>query len=316
MENKISVTISTHNRINYLLRLINSIEKQSYENYEIVIIDDASTDNTQKIIISNICDREDSKIRYYRQKKNEGVSKCKRDGYSLCSGDIIIFSDDDDYYIDTGYFEKLNKIYNEHPDCVMTVASTNVYYEENERIVPDILNLPEEQSTRDYLNGFMRKLKKPNSMFTLSLNARILKENNYKNLKYFNDTSLYLYALLFPGIVVSINEVVGNYSISIKRMTNNVSSSYTIGNLDSKFDIYDKACNQNLLDEPNQWLYNQSMPTIMNYIGGSYKTKNELADVLDWVYEKFSLKYRMKFYRALLICQIKNKFRKKKDNGC
>ena len=66
---KISIIIPTHNRFNQLLRLLNSIFSQTYSNIEVILIDDVSTDDTNKFFESI----EDERIKYVRNTKNLGM---------------------------------------------------------------------------------------------------------------------------------------------------------------------------------------------------------------------------------------------------
>ena len=86
---KISVVIPTYNRKNLVLRSIMSVLDQTYAPYEIIIIDDGSTDDTKAIIPIH------SKIKYFYQ-DNAGVSTARNRGVFQALGDWIAFLDSDD----------------------------------------------------------------------------------------------------------------------------------------------------------------------------------------------------------------------------
>ena len=69
----ISIIIPTYNRARVLPRAIDSVLKQTYENWELIIIDDGSTDNTQEILQSY----HDHRLRYIQHEKNKGVTAAK-----------------------------------------------------------------------------------------------------------------------------------------------------------------------------------------------------------------------------------------------
>lgn len=102
---KVSIIIPVYNKDKYIRKCINSILKQSYENIEIIVIDDGSTDNSAKIL--DEFDRKYEKIRVIH-KKNGGVSSARNVGLEYVKGDRIIFVDSDDY-VNNDYVSSLLK---------------------------------------------------------------------------------------------------------------------------------------------------------------------------------------------------------------
>lgn len=94
MEMGISVVIPTYNRAELLLRSIKSIQDQTYMNWELIVVDDGSTDGTEQII-SNL---DDSRIRYMRNEENIGAAASRNRGVSLAKNDYIAFQDSDDVW--------------------------------------------------------------------------------------------------------------------------------------------------------------------------------------------------------------------------
>lgn len=97
----VSVIISTYNRSEYLLRSVKSVLAQTYENFELLIIDDASTDETTDVINSFL----DPRIRYIRHERNKGGPAARNTGIENSKGELIAFLDDDDEWMP----EKLQK---------------------------------------------------------------------------------------------------------------------------------------------------------------------------------------------------------------
>ncbi|WP_353931483.1 glycosyltransferase family 2 protein [Okeanomitos corallinicola TIOX110] len=89
---KVSVCIPTYNRENILPYAVNSVLSQTYTNFELIICDDGSTDNTAEIVSQ--CN--DPRIRYIRQPVNGGRSRNMRSGFEVATGDYFIKFDDDD----------------------------------------------------------------------------------------------------------------------------------------------------------------------------------------------------------------------------
>jgi len=88
----ISVITPTYNRGWCIERAIKSILKQGYPNWELLIVDDGSNDNTQEIVEKF----KDNRIKYYKLKINKGVNFARNVGLEQCSGDLITFLDSDD----------------------------------------------------------------------------------------------------------------------------------------------------------------------------------------------------------------------------
>ena len=91
---KISIITVTKNSESFLEECILSLDKQSYRNYEHIIIDGCSTDNT-----INLIKKHKNKIAYWISEKDEGLYDAMNKGIKKCSGDIIgILNSDDIYY--------------------------------------------------------------------------------------------------------------------------------------------------------------------------------------------------------------------------
>ena len=97
----ISVIIPTHNREQHIINSIKSVLNQSFNNFEIIIIDDCSTDNTQY----EIKKIKDNRIKYIKLNKVYGASYSRNLGIKLAKGKFISFQDSDDIY----HFDKLER---------------------------------------------------------------------------------------------------------------------------------------------------------------------------------------------------------------
>ena len=92
MSNLFSIIIPTYNRKDKLIRCIKSVLANQNANYEIIVIDDGSTDTTKEVVTGRY-----PQIRYYYQ-KNKGVSCARNKGMELTKGDYIAFLDSDDLW--------------------------------------------------------------------------------------------------------------------------------------------------------------------------------------------------------------------------
>lgn len=98
---KVSVILPTYNRACLLGRAMKSILAQTYSNLELLIIDDASTDNTESVVKGF----QDNRVRYIRHMRRQGGAAARNTGINASSGELIAFQDSDDEWL----LEKLEK---------------------------------------------------------------------------------------------------------------------------------------------------------------------------------------------------------------
>jgi len=92
---KVSVIIPTHNRAHFLRDAIFSVLNQTFQDFEIIVVDDASTDNTSEIVAAF----NDERIRFLRHDINKGGSAARNTGILNSQCDYIAFLDDDDEWL-------------------------------------------------------------------------------------------------------------------------------------------------------------------------------------------------------------------------
>lgn len=120
-ESKISVIIPVYNVEMYLTKCIESVINQTYNNIEIILVDDGSTDKSGKI-----CDyfsKRDSRIKVIH-KENGGLSDARNVGLQNASGDYIAFVDSDDWLEEDMYECLYNLIYEYQADISMCAANS------------------------------------------------------------------------------------------------------------------------------------------------------------------------------------------------
>ena len=100
---RISVIIPTHNRAHLIGRSIQSVLNQTYQDFEIIVVDDGSIDNTKEVIRE--FQRKDKRIRYIKHDENKGGSAARNTGIRESKGKYIAFQDSDDEWLP----EKLEK---------------------------------------------------------------------------------------------------------------------------------------------------------------------------------------------------------------
>ena len=113
---RVSVIIPTYNRANLLDRAIQSVLNQTYQDFELIIVDDGSTDNTREVVGHFA----DSKIRYIRL--NEGTGGCatpRNSALGVAQGEYIAILDDDDFWVDEDKLRAQVDFLDAHTDYVL-----------------------------------------------------------------------------------------------------------------------------------------------------------------------------------------------------
>jgi glycosyltransferase involved in cell wall biosynthesis len=120
----ISVIVPAYNVEKYIDRCINSILSQDYRNFEVIIIDDCSTDNTLNIIKKNYFN--DTRVRVIQHEENLGLGPARNTGLKNVQGQYVFFVDSDDW-IEPGTFSKLIKIAQDHDTDITACGVQRVY---------------------------------------------------------------------------------------------------------------------------------------------------------------------------------------------
>jgi len=140
MSEMVSINIATRNRAHLLERCFKSIFNQTYTNYEIVIVDDGSSDNTEHVV-KEYADKCDNDIIYIKSKENIGVARARNICLKNSKGKYIAVMDDDDEWIDSDKLSKQVKILEETSN-VIVCSSVNLINASGD-IKQKIINKPD-----------------------------------------------------------------------------------------------------------------------------------------------------------------------------
>lgn len=128
----VSIVIPTYNRADLLLQAIQSVLTQTYEYFELLIVDDHSTDQTPHIV-KNITD---SRVHYIRLNKNQGAPAARNIGLKKAKGELIAFLDSDDQW-DSTKLKKQVQIFNRNPAIGLVYTGLKIL--NNERNIETIV---------------------------------------------------------------------------------------------------------------------------------------------------------------------------------
>jgi len=173
-EKLISVITPTYNRADLLKETIKSVLNQTYQNFEYIIIDNESTDNTKEVVLSF----KDERIKYFRQKNMGGPASARNVGIKIAKGDYIAFVDSDDIW-DEKKLEKQLKILDKDENLIIWTDG-------------DIIDIKSNPIGKKFtqMEGATRKKKSGNIFKELSignfilLSSIILKKRNLRELRF------------------------------------------------------------------------------------------------------------------------------------
>lgn len=200
---KVCIGIPTYNQKEYIFEAVESALKQDYQNIEIIISDDNSTDGSYELLVEKY--KENSKIKINRNSPNVGrVKNYRKLLYELSDGDYYLNLDGDDYFLDDQFVSRAMQDIQAHGSLVPYIAITTS--NENEK------NEYDSQAKYYSPNEFLLKqISKDGFRFghaSILTPVKSAQENNYYNLDIFGiDTTSFMRLVLNFGALYRPNKV-------------------------------------------------------------------------------------------------------------
>ena len=160
-----SVIIPLYNKENYIKRAINSVLKQTFQNFEIIIVDDCSTDKSLSVVKSI----KDKRVNIFSRKQNKGPHFARNFGIRRARGKYIAFLDADDKYKSFFLMTVVNLIF-KYPDIKIYATSFEKIYS----FMPTI-KTSYGKSKDCIVNNFIEKIVE-NKSFSLHLSSTIIEK--------------------------------------------------------------------------------------------------------------------------------------------
>lgn len=276
----VTFIITTYNREKYLLQCINSIIMQKWENIEIVIIDDNSSNDVYYNLFKTF---DNNKIKYIKNDINMGPSYSRKLGLEKASGEFIIFCDDDDFYTDDSFIEFAYQIFSQK-ESVGIVGFDSYLFNEDTNERRHLREIKEDSiySNIVALEHFQRKVPKPKSTFTTIFRKSKLIESGILDSSMVNDTIIYLYGLTKSDIFLS-SKCIGCYRVHSHNMTKGVNSELILDTFEEKMKL-SKVVERIGIDR-RKWLLNQITLTAEYYWSNTDK-RQQNKDIDNWILNK------------------------------
>lgn len=232
MEELVSIIIPVYNAEKYIQETINSILSQTYNNFEIILVDDISTDNSVEIIKENM--KNDSRIKLITNTKKQGAAGVRNIGINYATGRYIAYIDADDYWVPSKLEKQIKFMKNN--DCAFSF--TGYEFARNDLTLTDKkVYVPKKMNYRKALKN--TTIFTTTVMFDLN---KITKDNIYMPIVKSEDTACWWSILKKGYIAYGLNEILAYY-----RRSNNTLSSNKFEAIKRIWNLYRNQENLGLL---------------------------------------------------------------------
>lgn len=204
----VTVVIPTYNRANYLPRAIDSVLDQTFTDFEVIVVDGPSTDDTPDIVRGY----EDDRLRYIRFEEKQGANAARNAGIRAAEGKFISFLDSDDAFHPRNLEVTTNRLQHAPPECA-GVFTSFTYLEDGE--IVNVSYATEGQVSYEELQ------ENPVGGYSaILLRADVFDKVGMldERLVYCDDFDLYL-RLLRRYTLIGIDEILFDYSVHSERMS-------------------------------------------------------------------------------------------------
>ncbi|MDA5133710.1 glycosyltransferase family 2 protein [Psychrobacter sp. ANT_H3] len=207
---KISIIMPVFNAKKYIDESIASVICQTYNDWELILIDDCSTDSTYDYLL--VCYQENPKIKLLRNPVNSGAGASRNLGLKRASGQIIAFLDADDIWMPSKLEKQLTFMLNHKSAIIHTSYS---FINESGEQISGLVNV----SKHVNLNSYMRNTEI--GMSTVLINKEIVGNFEFPSIRIHEDAGLWL-ELLGRGLISDgLNEVLVNYRVRKGQLSGN-----------------------------------------------------------------------------------------------
>jgi len=206
---RFSVVVPLYNKAQYIERTLDSILHQTYSDYELIVVDDGSTDGSLEIA-RRVVGIEDEEKRVIMQ-PNSGVAKARNNGVALSKGKYICFLDSDDWWEPT-FLEEMNRLIEDYPDAGMYGTGFYLIKNGKKRVAPIGVDKDFERGYINYCKVYAKTLCMPITSSSVAIRRDVfLSSGQFKSgITLGEDFDLWIrIALKHP--VVLVNKPLANY---------------------------------------------------------------------------------------------------------
>ena len=209
-ENLVSVIMPTYNCGKFIKETIKSVANQTYKNWELIIVDDCSKDNTEEIVNRYV--ERDSRIKYHRLETNQGAAVARTKAMKMARGSYMAFLDSDDLWKNDKLEKQINFMEENSYNFTCTAYEQ---IDENNNLLNKIIR---PKIKADY-NRILLDCPVGNS--TVMYNVDKLGKFEVPNIRKRNDDALWLQILKKEKYIYGLNEILMQYRIRQNSISSN-----------------------------------------------------------------------------------------------
>ena len=204
----VSIIMPTYNCAKFINETIKSVLNQTYENWELVIVDDCSNDNTEEVVASF----NDKRIKYNRLEKNSGAAVARTTAMKMATGNYMAFLDSDDLWKDNKLEKQLEFMKKNNYNFTCTA------YEQIDEEGHQLNKIIKTKKKADY-NRILLDCPVGNS--TVMYNVDNLGKFEVPNIRKRNDDALWLQILKKEKFIYGMPDVLMEYRIRNNSISSN-----------------------------------------------------------------------------------------------
>lgn len=206
----VSVIMPTYNCGKFIGESIESVQKQTYSQWELIIVDDCSTDDTMSIVQKY--KTTDKRIKYHKLEKNSGPAVARTKAMELASGNYMAFLDSDDLWV-PNKLERQVKFMESH-QYAFTCTAYEQIDEDGKKLGRVIKTVPKTSYNRLLLDC-------PVGNSTVMYNVDIMGKFKVPNIRKRNDDALWLQMLKKEPYIMGMTDILMQYRIRANSVSSN-----------------------------------------------------------------------------------------------
>lgn len=206
----VSVITPTYNCASFIGETIENIQTQTYQHWEMIIVDDCSKDNTKEVVKKY--SEEDKRIKYYCLEKNSGAAVARTKAMDLAEGEYMAFCDSDDLWM-ANKLEKQIKFMKKH-DIAFSCTAYEQIDENGNLLHKTIKTIPKTDYNRLLLDC-------PVGNSTVMYNVEKMGKFKVPNIRKRNDDALWLQMLKKEKYIYGMKDVLMKYRIRSNSISSN-----------------------------------------------------------------------------------------------
>lgn len=287
----ISVVIPCYNASNYLEKCIKSLSFQSFKNFEAVIVDDCSKDNSATLA-EMLIKKYGIEAQIIKNEKNMGPSYSRKNGIAIANGKYIAFCDSDDYY-DATYLEKMflatEDRMNDVVFCDYNVVYSNGIIKKHENVKSMM------QYDRVALIG-----QAPDSLWCMLVRKTLFSGVEFPNIRNGEDMAIIPIILSKSKTIGYVDSCIYNYVYQEDSLSRKFTPEM-INSLKKSFIYINKTMPTKYKDEIEYLgIKNYLYASVLNYLkNDQMPSKKEITEVVNWFVLEYPYWYENKYFYSL-----------------